>query len=277
MHPLVNHLVQLQELTLVKAEQQVHGKDKHLEELDNAIKEMTRELPKETRTLFEKLTKKDRIVIAPVSDRICAACGMTLPTSLIQAVRMGKELQNCPSCARMLYYPESVPKKMNNTPRRWEPRKSGISRFSSHNLMIPELQSTDKEGVIRELSNKMESEGFIDKADELTERALQRESILSTAVDHGLAFPHVRGVEGGITLALGLSKEGVQFDAPGNELTRIIFYIAIPTAANAFYLKLVSGLTETFMKADARKKLLAENDPEKMWKTLCKLTRSTVK
>ncbi len=277
MHPLVNHLVQLQELTLVRAEQKVHGNDQHLGDLDSSIKEMTRELPKETRDLFEKLTKKDGIVIAPVSDRICAACGMTLPTSLIQAVRQGHEIESCPSCARMLYYPESAPRRVDKMPKRWEPSKTGISRFSSHNLMIPNLESKNKEDVIRELASKMESEGFVDKGDELAEHALQRESILSTAVDHGLAFPHVRGVEGGITLALGLSKKGIKFGAPSNRLTRTFFFIAIPTAANAFYLKLIAGLTETFMKTDARKKLLAEDDPEKLWKTLVKLTRSTVK
>lgn len=277
MHSLINHVVQLQELTLVRAEQKVHGNDQHLERLDNSIKEMTKELPKETRSLFEKLSKKDSIVIAPVSTNICAACGMTLPTSLIQAVRQEHQIESCPNCARMLYYPESIPRRVDKMPKRWEPRKTGISRFSSHDLMLPSLEATDKEGVIQEVASKMEAEKFVDKGDELAEHALQRESILSTAVDHGLAFPHVRGIEGGITLALGLSKKGVKFGAPSNRLTRIFFFIAIPTAANAFYLKLLSGLTETFMKTEARKTLLAQNDPEKLWKTLVKLTRTTIK
>ena len=53
--------------------------------------------------------------------------------------------------------------------------------------------------------------------------------------------------------------------------------IAIPTAASAFYLKLLSGLTETFVKVDARKALMAEKEPDKLWKALVKATRATIK
>jgi mannitol/fructose-specific phosphotransferase system IIA component (Ntr-type) len=52
--------------------------------------------------------------------------------------------------------------------------------------------------------------------------------------------------------------------------------MVIPTAASAFYLKLLAGLAETFSDADARKALAAEETPEKMWKTLIKLTKKTI-
>ncbi len=92
-----------------------------------------------------------------------------------------------------------------------------------------------------------------------------------------MAFPHVRGVEGGaLTLALGLSKKGIKFGGPGRKLTRIVFFMVIPTAASAFYLKLLSGLTQTFRQTEARNKLFEANTPEKLWKTLLKLTKNTV-
>ena len=144
--------------------------------------------------------------------------------------------------------------------------------------MIPKLESTDKEGAIRELAFKMESEGFVDKADTLVEEALRREALVSTSVSHGVAFPHVRGVEGGgLTLAMGTSQKGIKFSDDSKNLTKIIFFMVIPTAASAFYLKLLAGLAETFMKADVRKAVIAEKDPEKLWKTLTKVTRSTIK
>lgn len=278
MHPVVNHVIQLQELALIRDEQRVARGKKHLEQLDASIKAMTSELPKEVRVMFENLHRKDHIVIVPISDGICVVCGMKLPISLVQAVRMARAIHSCPNCARMLYYPESASRRVGEMPRRSEPRKPGISRFSSHTLMVPKLESVDKESVIRELAYRMESEGFVDKGDKLVEAALWREAILSTAVDHGLAFPHVRGVEGGgLTLALGISRKGIKFDGPGKTLTRIIFFIAIPTAASAFYLKLLSGLTETFMNADARKLIMAEKQPERLWKALVKVTRTTIK
>ena len=277
MHPVVNHLIQLQELTLIREEQKVLSGGQHTQQLDESIATMTKRLPADTRTMFERLHKKNHIVIVPVSDGSCAVCGMKLPISQVQAVRVGDIVLSCPNCARMLYYPESATRRVPERRRRTEPQKVGISRFSSHTLMRPALEATDKETAIAELAYTMEHEGFVDKADWLVEEALRRDAILSTAVGHGLAFPHVRGVEGGgLTLSVGVSKKGIKFDGSKN-LTKVIFFMAIPTAASAFYLKLLAGLTEAFRKPEVRKAVVSEKDPEKLWKTLCRVTRSTIK
>jgi len=274
----MNHLIQLQELLLIREVQKVHGETEHLDTIDDSVNTMTKQLPSDLRALFLKLKNKDRNIVVPIADGNCSVCGMRLPISLIQAVRLGREIQCCPNCARILYDASSSPRHIGRKPRRSEPKKLGIARFSSPELMIPLLQATDKEGAIAELASKMEDAGFVDSGEKLTEEALRRESIISTAVDHGLAFPHVRGVEGGgLTLALGLSSKGIRFDGPEQQLTKIVFFMVIPTAASAFYLKILAGLTETFMKTDARKKILAEKDPAKLWKALVKVTRANVK
>jgi mannitol/fructose-specific phosphotransferase system IIA component (Ntr-type) len=111
------------------------------------------------------------------------------------------------------------------------------------------------------------------------EEVLRREAVCPTAVDFGLAFPHVRWVEGGgLTLAVGLSRDGILFEGSrDDELTHIVFLLMIPTAASAFYLKLLSGLTETFMKEPARDALFAAENQKEMWKTLLKVTRRAIK
>lgn len=277
MKAILNHLIQLQELTLIRDEQKVAGGG-HLQQLNESIKDMTRELPPEVRSMFEKLHKKDHIVIVPVPKGICVACGMTLPISLVQAVRQVKQIHNCPNCARFLYFPDMVARRVVRVSGRAAPVKPGISRFSSQSLMIPRLEAGDQEGVIKEMAGRMEKQGFIDKADQLVEAALRREAIVSTAVEHGLAFPHVRGVEGGgLTLVLGLHRKGIRFAGPGKKVSKIFFFMVIPTAASAFYLKLLSGLTETFMHADARSALTGETTQEGLWKALLKTTRPTIK
>lgn len=281
MHSTINQLIQLQELTLIRDEQKVASSGDRLEELDTSIKLMTAGLQPEQRIMFEKLHKKDHNVIVPISDGICSVCGLKLPISMVQAVRLAKALHNCPNCARILYFPEAAPRHVRGQPRRSEPRKPGIQRFSAEALMVPNLESTDVEGVIKELAFKMEAEGFVDKADKLLERALKREAVVSTAVDHGIAFPHVRGIEGGsLTLSLGISKKGIKFASNGDDeksLTKMVFFLVIPTSASAFYLKLLAGLTEAFMKPESRKAIMAEKDQEGLWKALIKATRITVK
>jgi len=279
MHPTMNHLVQLQELTLIREEQQVARDGAHLEQLNKSIDAMTEQLPDDIRVMFMKLKKKDKNAIVIVSDDNCSGCGMKLPRSLVQQVRLAKEIQSCPNCARFLYVPGDTVRNIRKQPGRFELRKPGISRFSSENLMIADLEATTGEEAIRELALKMASEGFVDKSDLLIEEALRREAICSTTVDRGLAFPHVRWVEGGgLTLSVGLSKKGLAFDgSKGEDLTYLVFFLVIPTAASAFYLKLLAGLTETFMEDPARKALYNTETPAEMWKVLLKVTRKAIK
>lgn len=280
MQAVVNHLIQLQELILIRDEQKVHSggeRSPHMEELDKSIATMAGQLPEDVRGRLERLVKKDRNVMAPIANGVCAACGMMLPISLVQAVRMLREIHNCPNCARMLYFQETGARRLSKRESRLAPPKAGVSRFSAEELMIPRLAAKDFEGAIGELAKAMESGGFVERADMLVEPALRREAIISTVVDHGLAFPHVRGIEGGgLALALGISREGIK--APdGNATAKIIFFIVIPTAASAFYLKLLAGLTETFRKEEARKAVLAEKDRDGLWKQLVRQTRATIK
>ena len=278
MHPVLNHVIQLQDLALIRDEQKVIAKGKHLEDLDASIKSMTSKLPKATRTMYEKLHKRDPIVVSAISDSHCSVCGMKLAISFVQAVRMHKDILACPNCARMLFFPLSPVRSMATTPRRTGARKVGIQRFSSQALMIPKLEAKNKEEAIAKLGHLLADEGFVNNGNRLVEEALRREAILSTSVNRGLAFPHVRGVErGGLALACGVSAKGIDFGGSVQGKTYIIFFISIPVAASAFYLKLLAGLTETFMDASNRKTVRAAKDKAALWKSLTKVTRSTIK
>lgn len=277
MHPKINHLIQLQELSLIRAEQKAHRHGHRLEELDASIVSLTSQLSSEIQSLVLRMQKRDSIIIVPMVNGTCTGCGMRLPTSHVQQVKVSDQLQVCPICTRLLYFEESLPRHIGKAPRRTEPRKVGVARFSAPSLMIPRLAATTRDEAIRELAGKMQESGYVDDAGKLIEAALKREEIVSTALEHGLAFPHVRGVEGGgLTLGLGISSKGIRFNEEESALTKIIFFIVIPTAASAFYMRLLAGLASTFTDADARKALLAEDHPDKLWKALVKVTKKTI-
>ncbi len=277
MQSLINHLNQLQELVLIRDEHRTTGDGSHMESLNNSIDQLTDKLPPDMKSLYQRLYKKDHIVMAPMHNGCCAICGMRMPISQVQAVRLCKQIQNCPSCARILFEESDAPRWVGEMPSRTEPRKSGISRFSAESLMVPDLKATTGAEAIAELAEAMEQKNFVSGAGKLVQTALEREAILSTAMENGLAFPHVRGVEGGgLTLALGVSKKGVKFDDAGN-IVNIVFFITIPTAVSAFYLRLMSGLTETFLKEQNREAILSSETPEQLWKALTKATRYSIK
>jgi len=277
MHAIINHLIQLQDLSLIRTEQQTHRRGARLDELNNSIHNLASKLPADIGSMVGRLEKRDGVFIVPIAQGGCAGCGMKLPISMIQAVRIAKIIHHCPICMRVLYYPESPARNVSTSPKRSEPRKIGISRFSAESLMIHRLAATTRDDALREIAMRIQQEGFVDDGTKLFEAARMREEVVSTALDHGMAFPHARGIEGGgLALAVALSTKGIQFSTEEKTLTRIFFFMVIPTAASAFYLKLIAGLAETFIDPESRKTLMAAEGPDKMWKCLVKLTRKNL-
>jgi mannitol/fructose-specific phosphotransferase system IIA component (Ntr-type) len=277
MQSLINHLNQLQELLLIRDEHRTTGDGRHMDRLNDSIEQLTDVLPVEMKSLYLRLYKKDHIIMSPMHNGCCAICGMRMPISQVQAVRLCKKLQTCPSCARILYEESDAPRWIGDTPSRTDPRKSGISRFSAEMLMVPNLKAQSAVEAVEQLAKLMEAKNFISAADKLVQSALEREAVLSTAMENGLAFPHVRGVEGGgLTLSMGVSKKGIPWDDAG-KLVNIVFFITIPTAVSAFYLRLMSGLTETFLKEQNREAILEAKTSEELWKALLKATRYSIK
>lgn len=51
----------------------------------------------------------------------------------------------------------------------------------------------------------------------------------------------------------------------------------IPTAASAFYLKLIADLSRSYQEKSARDALLAARTDEELWKALLRTTKKEVK
>jgi len=277
MNNVLNQLIQLQELNFAKEEQKASNSKMPLAQLEKSIAEIRAQLPPDVAARYDRLQKRYPLAVIPLAHGSCSRCGLAVPPAIVNATKAGEQLQNCPHCGRFLYFPDTVarqPKKKHDGDR---PVETGIARFSAANLMIPRLEATSRESVIAELARTLGEAGFVEDTAALTELALRREAIVSTAVEHGLAFPHVRDAEGGgLTFAVGLKEKGIKFGAADDHLSKIFFFIVIPTPATAFFLRLLAGLVRTFESTDARKTLLECDAPEKMWKTLVKLTKDTV-
>lgn len=272
----INTLRQLQELVLTRDELNQAGQVDHLDRLNDSIFALQDQLNPQVAAIYQRLYKKSHIVMSAMTNNCCAVCGMQVPISQVQQVRLAQHLVSCSSCGRILFAnPEDAAQNIAEVEKTEEP-KVGISRFSAEELMVVDLQTTDRVGAIAALAMAMERNNFIKNSDSLISAAMDRENVMSTAMGEGLAFPHVRGVEGGaLTLALGISKEGIDWD--GENKVNIVFLSAIPVAVSAFYLRLMSGLMQSFEKEANRKSVLDATDSAALWKALCKATRATVK
>ena len=271
----INTLRQLQELVLTRDEHNQTGDGSHLDALNDSIAVLQQKLAPQMAGVYDRLYKKNHIVISAMTNNCCAVCGMQVPIAQVQQVRLGQHLVTCSSCGRILFAAdEDAVVNTSEAPDRDNP-KTGISRFSAEELMLVDMGPISREDAIAQLAEAMEGNGFISSADNLVAAALERESVLSTAIEGGIAFPHVRGVEGGgLTLAMGVSRKGIDWDG---EKVHIVFLSAIPVAVSDFYIRLMSGIMQAFSKKEAVEAAVKAKDAPSLWKTLLKATRTTVK
>jgi mannitol/fructose-specific phosphotransferase system IIA component (Ntr-type) len=277
MDRILKQLIQLQELHFTLLEQRTLVPEVQLVDLESSIRRLIEELPPKIATLYQALQKRYPAAIVPEIKGTCSACGISLPTSLTSEVLSKKGVQQCPNCLRILYPFEGTPRQLKRDLKQTGKPRTGVARFSSVELMLPRLEAEDRDTAIADLIQLMAGQGYVENPEEVLAAALRREAIVSTALDHGLAFPHVRGIEaGGLTFSLGLKKRGLKFDPSQDRLTRIIFFIVIPSAVSVFYLQVLAGLIKAFQEEDARKQILACKTSEEMWTILKGLTKKTI-
>ncbi len=275
---LINQLIQLQELLVARIQKKVSMPNAPLDALNHNITLLSQGLPPRIKNHLNQLLQKHPEAVVPIINSHCTGCGMGLSHSLINEIQHGDELHRCLSCTRYLYCPSEIVAREHASRKYGEKQQVGIARFSTQPLMVMPLTGNTPKELLGQLCARMQDQAFVEDGSQLLEMALQREAIISTAVDSGMAFPHVRGVEGGgLTMALGIHKKGIHFGGPGRTLTRIFFFMTIPTATSAFYLKLISGLSQTFREKAARETLLTANSEEELWNALVRQTRKTIK
>ena len=271
----INILRQLQELVLTRDEHQQSGDGSHLDQINKSISELQKKLQPQVSGIYERLYAKNHIVTAAMSNGCCSVCGMQVPIAQSQQVKLAQHLVTCSSCGRVLFEGDVAEARRVQDKVSRDDAKTGISRFSAEELMVADLGAATREKAIRVIADAMEGHKFIENADSLVTAALEREKVLSTALGHGIAFPHVRGVEGGgLALAIGISKKGIDWDG---EKVNIVVLSAIPVAVSAFYLRLMAGLSRSFAKKETLKALVSADSPKALWKVVVKATRREVK
>jgi len=119
------------------------------------------------------------------------------------------------------------------------------------------LKGTNAKEAIVELA-AVAAQGTSLKADDIAAAVLERESLMSTGLGHGIAVPHARfdGLSSPI-VAVGLARDGVDFDAPDGEPARVIFCLLTPKNDPNVQLELLADIGRAFQAEGFTKRLLA--------------------
>ncbi len=137
-------------------------------------------------------------------------------------------------------------------------------------LIVPRLEVRDRAGVLREMASALASRrpGQLDS--DLLDKLLKREELGTTAIGHGVAVPHCRakGLKAPL-LCLGLSREGVAFEAVDGKLSHVFFLLVSPEDNPGAGLRLLAAIAAlTKSSRTLASKLLKAGTPADILKTL---------
>ncbi len=106
-----------------------------------------------------------------------------------------------------------------------------LTDFINMDSVIPELQSKDRNGVVRELVQSLADHGAVPQelVDTLVRSTIQRENQGSTGFGKGVAVPHVKHEKVTKLIAtIGRSSHGVDFAALDRSPVYMVFLLLSP-------------------------------------------------
>jgi mannitol/fructose-specific phosphotransferase system IIA component (Ntr-type) len=126
--------------------------------------------------------------------------------------------------------------------------------------VVSSLCCNDKYGAIKELICRAPVFSEASDKRELEEAVIQREKILSTGLGRGVAVAHgTTSTVERLIIALGFSKQGIEFDAVDKAPVHLLFVIANPPEKQRDYLRALASVATMMRNADFRK-YLTDND-----------------
>ena len=145
-----------------------------------------------------------------------------------------------------------------------------ISECLEKNSVFPELVSTTKPDVLKEISEKVAEAVPRLNAQRLSETLAEREGICSTAIDSGVAIPHVKLLDiPDITIAFARSEDGVDFDSLDGERTHLFAVLITPeNCPMETRVKLLARLSRILGQNDLRPKLVASKEASDIYNLL---------
>ncbi|MEE0218653.1 MAG: fructose-specific PTS transporter subunit EIIC [Streptococcus sp.] len=140
-----------------------------------------------------------------------------------------------------------------------------IQDVLNKNVMLFDLQATDKEGVINEMVQLLVDNGVVTDFDTFKAGIMNREAQTSTGLGVGIAMPHSKNeAVKEATVLFAKSNKGVDYASLDGQPTDLFFMIAAPEGANDTHLAALAELSKYLMKPGFADKLRQASTPDQV-------------
>ena len=140
-----------------------------------------------------------------------------------------------------------------------------VSEMLSAGLVNCNLASSYKEELFEEMVQMFVREGLVPDRKAAVDALMEREAKMSTGISEGIALPHgkLEGIKDAI-VAIGISKEGIEYDALDGEPVQLVVMILCEKTRPALHVELLSEVSRLLSIPDFKERLLAAKDAEEV-------------
>jgi len=141
-----------------------------------------------------------------------------------------------------------------------------LATYFSESLCVFDLKAKTKRDALAEMVEVICEKHDLKDRDIVLEMLLNRESLGSTAIGKGVAFPHGRTLAvRELSLVFARSKAGVDFDAVDKKPTRLFFLIiAPPQDKDNLYLQVLGRIVDLIKNDETRDEFLGVDGFERL-------------
>lgn len=126
-----------------------------------------------------------------------------------------------------------------------------------------DLKATNKEELLREMAKLHDKTGVLEDYEGYVEALKAREEQCSTGLEDGIAIPHAK-TEYVLkpAIAMGRSKDGIDYESMDGEKSNLFFMIAAPDGANNEHIEALAKLTQLLLDDEFKNALSKAETPD---------------
>jgi fructose-specific phosphotransferase system IIA component len=131
------------------------------------------------------------------------------------------------------------------------------------------LKSKEKEAVITELIDLLDSHGQLTDREAALEAVLEREKIRSTGIGSAIAIPHAKcNVVKEIVMAIGIAAEPIDFESIDDEPVTIVILLVSPLDQIGPHIQALARISKLMLDKEFKNQLENAASSEQLYELL---------
>ncbi len=127
------------------------------------------------------------------------------------------------------------------------------------------LSSTTKDDVLEEMVDILDKTGKIKDREAVLKAIIDTEKIMTTGIGNGVAVPHCKtSAVDRLVAAFGISREGIDFQAPDDQPARLIFILVAEENNPGPHVRALARLAKLLSRKEVRDAFLAIYSAEEL-------------